>query len=91
MTNQKIELNFDDNFASIAWLKIDGKISIGNEPYLAIFRKQGLKSYYTVNGIYGFGGMGYNGPISTQKLIKGLNKLGVKITAKELASKLVAR
>lgn len=63
------------------YLNIDGKEDVGTDPLLRISH-DGFG--YSINGIYGFGGLGYRGPISTQTLRKGLRKLGFNITARQL-------
>lgn len=79
--NKKIELTYDKHFRT-AYLKIDGQEFLGSDVYLSIRNPQ--ERSYQVKGVVGFGGMGYSGYISTCKLVQGLNKLGVNITARKL-------
>lgn len=89
---KKIELIKDRDFNAV-YLKVDGSLWCKGDPYLRISGRDratckalGIKSAsYSVNGIYGFGGMGYRGPVSTRALIKGLNALGIDINARQLA------
>lgn len=88
----KIELKKDNSNGGL-WLTIDGRQFVSGDPYLYIAPKdrrfddilKRRSASYTVNGVYGFGGMGYRGPISTRSLIRGLNKFGVSITARGLS------
>ena len=65
-----------------AFLNINNKTFSGSDPYLMIKKESG-KGYF-VNGIIGFGGMGFRGHLSTQKILKILKHQGFDITAKQL-------
>jgi hypothetical protein len=83
----KLGLVYCDRFNTV-YLTVNGKMFIGNDVYLSI-KKDGVWSgvnSYLVKGVFGFGGMGYRGDLSTIKLLKGLNKIGLNIDAKELRS-----
>lgn len=65
-----------------AFLKIGDKTFAGTDPYLMIKKSSG-QGYY-VNGVIGFGGMGYRGYVSTQKVMKILKNVGFDINARQL-------
>ena len=66
----------------VAYLEIDGQAFNGRDCYLRL-RFIGDGNYW-VDGIFGFGGMGYRGPVSTRRLLKGLNNIGFDLTASRL-------
>ncbi len=78
----KYELKVVPQFPRTAWLHVNGRAFMGNDVYLMVSRAP--LGGYNVKGIIGFGGMGYNGYISTVSLVRGLKRLGIDINAAKL-------
>jgi hypothetical protein len=78
--NNDLELKHSGK--QIAFLNVNKQSFAGDCPFLMIQKNTG--SGYFVSGCYGFGGLGWRGHISTQKVLFGLKKLGFDINARQL-------
>ena len=75
----KYALEHDTNLRDTLWLQVKGNLFNGMDAYLMIIPQDNY-----VKGIYGFGGMGYVGPLTSIKINKGLKQLGFNVKIADL-------